>query len=182
MKRKEEIKVTFIAYVWSMEERKKIRKKENICGEENIFFHVSLIKYESNGFFDQTTLPGNVGLCGKQTVPRSAAAFTTAVEQMLSDLRVATPKINGFFAAAAEEKAAVGGGNVTVYGVAQCARTVSSSGCLNCLQVAYANLQSCLPDAEGRAVDAGCFLRYSNTSFFADNQTTNLDPFLNNGQ
>ncbi|KAF3450331.1 hypothetical protein FNV43_RR06411 [Rhamnella rubrinervis] len=41
--------------------------------------------------------------------------------------------------------------------------------------------QGCLPDADGRAVDAGCFLRYSTTPFFADNQTTDLTPFLSNG-
>ncbi|PSS00288.1 LRR receptor-like serine/threonine-protein kinase [Actinidia chinensis var. chinensis] len=47
--------------------------------------------------------------------------------------------------------------------------------------VAYGNLQSCPPDAEGRAVDAGCFLRYSDTPFFSDNQTTNISPFLGGG-
>ena len=138
-------------------------------------------RYESNGFFDQATLPGNVGLCGKQTISQSAAAFTSAVDEVLSDLQLATPKIKGFFAAEKKELVGVGGGNLTVYGVAQCAQTVSSSGCNDCLKMAYANLQICLPDADGRAVDAGCFLRYSNASFFADNQTTDLAPFLNNG-
>ena len=154
----------------------------NLLRNFNMNSRQILSRYESNGFFDQTTLPGNVGLCGGQTVPNNAAVFTLAVQEMLSNLRVATPKIIGFFAAEKKEVVGTGGGNVKVYGVAQCAQTVSSSGCLNCLEVAYNNLQNCLPESDGRAVDAGCFLRYSNTSFFADNQTTNLAPFLNNGQ
>lgn len=92
------------------------------------------------------------------------------------DLQVATPKINGFFAATKEVVS--GNANKTIYGVAQCAETTSETGCQDCLKIAYTNVQSCLPDTDGRAVDAGCFLRYSTTSFFPDNQTTNLTPFL----
>ncbi|KAA8530696.1 hypothetical protein F0562_005370 [Nyssa sinensis] len=65
--------------------------------------------------------------------------------------------------------------------MAQCAETVSASGCKDCLTVAYGNIASCLPEADGRAFDAGCFLRYSDTAFFADNQTTNITPFLGGG-
>ncbi|KAF4398466.1 hypothetical protein G4B88_025445 [Cannabis sativa] len=147
-----------------------------------VIYDGCFLRYETNGFFDQTTLPGNVGICGKQTIPRSAAAaFTSTVDDVLSTLQAATPKINGFFAAEKRQVpvSVAGGRNLTVYGVAQCAQTVSRSGCLDCLKVAYVNLQNCLPDSDGRAVDAGCFLRYSNTSFFADDQTTNLAPFLN---
>ncbi|XP_057468616.1 cold-responsive protein kinase 1-like isoform X2 [Actinidia eriantha] len=133
--------------------------------------------YESNGFYDQTTLPGNVGMCSNRTASQ-ASAFDSAVQGLLTDLEAATPRINGFFAAVKRD--VVGGGS-TVYAVAQCAETVSESGCRDCLMVAYGNLQSCPPDAEGRAVDAGCFLRYSDTPFFSDNQTTNISPFLGGG-
>ncbi|KAL5577349.1 hypothetical protein UlMin_019048 [Ulmus minor] len=115
----------------------------------------------------------------KRNISENAAAFRSAVLKMLLDLQVATPKIKGFFAAVEKKEVNnVGGGNVTVYGVAQCVETATQSGCESCLKVAYDDLQSCLPNAEGRAVDAGCFLRYSNTSFFAANQTINLGPFL----
>ena len=103
------------------------------------------------------------------------------MKELLADLQVATPRINGFFAASKKE--AVGSaGNVTVYAVAQCAETVSEIGCQDCLTVASGNAQVCIPSAVARAIDAGCFLRYSNTPFFADNQTTNLLPFLGNGE
>ena len=137
-----------------------------------------LFRYESNGFYDQTTLPGNVGICSNRTAS-SASAFDSAVQGLVADLKAATPRINGFFAAVKRE--VVAGGSITVYAVAQCAETVSESGCRDCLTVAYGNLQSCPPDAEGRAVDAGCFLRYSDTAFFSNNQTTNIAPFLGGG-
>ncbi|XP_008227865.1 PREDICTED: cysteine-rich receptor-like protein kinase 2 [Prunus mume] len=145
-----------------------------------VIYDGCFLRYESAGFFDQTTLPGNVGLCSNKTASQ-ATAFSAAAGKLLVDLQLATPKINGFFAATKNEVVTSGSGNETVYGVAQCAETISKTGCQDCLNVAYANLQSCLPDTDGRAVDAGCFLRYSSTSFFPDNQTTNIASFLKTG-
>ncbi|KAM6551925.1 hypothetical protein CsatB_001733 [Cannabis sativa] len=150
-----------------------------------IIYDGCFLRYEANEFFDQATVQGNVAIfCGKQTIPPSAeaaAAFTSTVDDVLLALQAATPKINGYFAAEKRQVpvSVAGDQNLTVYGVAQCAHTVSRSGCLDCLKVAYANLQHCLPDLDGKAIDAGCFLRYSNASFFDDNQTTNLAPYLN---
>ncbi|KAF6160760.1 hypothetical protein GIB67_035961 [Kingdonia uniflora] len=134
--------------------------------------------YESNEFYDQTTLPGNVGVCGNKTVSQGTI-FNEAVDKLLGDLLVATPRIHGFFAVAKRD--IVNGGGTVLYGVGQCAETVTESGCKDCLTVAYSNIESCPPDADGRAVDAGCFLRYSDTSFFNNNQTTDLTPFLKQG-
>ncbi|XAR73584.1 Non-specific serine/threonine protein kinase [Bertholletia excelsa] len=141
-----------------------------------VIYDGCFLRYESSGFFDQTTVAGNVGLCGNRTAAQ-ATAFETAVQGLLTDIEIATPRINGFYAAAT--RAVTGGG--TVYAVAQCAQTVSESGCQICLQLAYNNIQSCPPGADARAVDAGCFLRYSDTAFFPDNQTTNISPFLGRG-
>ncbi|KAF5479315.1 hypothetical protein F2P56_000148 [Juglans regia] len=143
-----------------------------------VIYDGCFLRYESASFYyDEIIMPGSEGICENQTASQ-ATYFTTAVEALLLDLQVATPKINGFFAASRKE-IAVGGG--TVYGVAQCVETASETDCLDCLKLAYTNAQICLPGKDGRAVDAGCFLRYSNTAFFADNQTTNISPFLGNG-
>lgn len=143
-----------------------------------VIYDGCFLRYESNSFYDQTTLPGNVGICGNQTASQ-AAAYNAVVDGLLGDLEIATPKINGMFAVSSRQ---VGGsGSAAVYAVAQCAETISQSGCEDCLTVAYRNLKTCPPDADGRAVDAGCFLRYSDTPFFATNQTTNITPFLGSG-
>ncbi|XXG87287.1 hypothetical protein AAC387_Pa11g2008 [Persea americana] len=141
-----------------------------------IIFDGCYLRYESNNFFDQTTQVGNSGFCGNQTVSKESG-FNDTAGQLLRDLMVATPRISGFYAAVKRE----GGGGAVVYGVAQCAATVSESGCGDCLRVAYGNIQKCPPDADGRALDAGCFLRYSNTAFFSANQSMNISPYLSRG-
>jgi hypothetical protein len=49
------------------------------------------------------------------------------------------------------------------------------------LQVALGDIQTCLPSASGRGIDAGCFMRYSNVRFFGANQTTDLTLYLKSG-
>ena len=115
-------------------------------------------------------------ICGNKTASGGATAFNGAAQQVLKDLQTATPKIPGYFAAT---KTQVVGG--AIYAIAQCAQTVSESGCLDCLTVGYNNIQNCLPNTDGRAFDAGCFMRYSETPFFADNQTIDITPFLKQG-
>ncbi|XP_010940309.1 cysteine-rich receptor-like protein kinase 2 [Elaeis guineensis] len=130
------------------------------------------LRYESSPFFDQTTQQGNRGLCSNGTAA-AGGAFSAAAEELLLDLSTAVPRIENYFAAAEQ------GG---VYGVAQCVRTVSESGCGDCLRGAYGNIKGCPPDAEGRAVDAGCFMRYSDKAFFPANQTVDLAPYLKSGR
>ncbi|CAA3024615.1 cysteine-rich receptor kinase 2, partial [Olea europaea subsp. europaea] len=142
-----------------------------------VIYDGCFLRYESNSFYDQTTLPGNVQICSNRTAS-PAVAFNAAAETLLQNLELATPRISGYFAATNTE---VGNGGPTIYGVAQCAETISQSGCQDCLTVAYRNIIGCLPNADGRAIDAACFIRYSNTAFFAENQTINITPFLGGG-
>ncbi|KAK0596356.1 hypothetical protein LWI29_014901 [Acer saccharum] len=136
------------------------------------------LRYESSLFYDQSTQEGRFGFCGNRTALQ-VTAFSAAVKELVQNLQVTTPKISGFFVASKEELVGGGGGNNTgVYGVAQCVETISESGCRDCLATAYDNIQRCFGNAFGWAVDVGCFIRYSDTPFFADNQTTNLAPFL----
>lgn len=60
----------------------------------------------------------------------------------------------------------VKGGALTVYALAQCWKTIDAEHCKQCLHTASADLTKCVPGAEGRAMFAGCFMRYSTTRFF----------------
>ncbi|KAK7301964.1 hypothetical protein RJT34_12841 [Clitoria ternatea] len=140
-----------------------------------VIYDGCFLRYESNGFFDQTTMPGNSMICGNQSAV-GPTAFKGTAEQFLKDLQIATPKIPGFFAATKTQVA-----GAAIYAIAQCAETVTESGCLDCLTVGYTNIQSCLPNTDGTAFDAGCFMRYSETAFFAENQTIDITPFLKQG-
>lgn len=141
-----------------------------------VIFDGCFLRYESNMFYQESTQVGNLGICGGSTASQQSV-FGTTVERLLGDLVKATPRIDSFFAASGEEVGGVNG-NVTAYGVAQCMETIYEKGCMECLKVALANIQRCPPDSDGRAVDSGCFLRYSDSPFFGANYTIDLKPFL----
>ncbi|XP_019172331.1 PREDICTED: cysteine-rich receptor-like protein kinase 2 [Ipomoea nil] len=149
-----------------------------------VIFDGCFLRYQESYFYDQITDPiteGNFPVCGKRTA-RNQHIFNASTQQLLNELLLATPRINGFYAAAKLQEESPGGGGATTYAVAQCAETVSESSCKDCLSLAYNNIKGCLPNsADGRAVDAGCFLRYSDTPFFADNQTTDIATLIGRG-
>ncbi|KAK7393280.1 hypothetical protein VNO78_21831 [Psophocarpus tetragonolobus] len=131
--------------------------------------------YESERFYQQTNELGAGVACGNKT--SNATGFIGIGQEALRELQIATPKINGFYAAT---KTKVADGSA-MYAIAQCVETASEAKCLDCMTIAYNNLQSCLPNKEGSAYDAGCFMRYSTSPFFADNQTINIAPYLKQG-
>ncbi|KAF5798409.1 putative protein kinase RLK-Pelle-DLSV family [Helianthus annuus] len=93
----------------------------------------------------------------------------------MSDLRTAAPRTSNYYVASTRR---VTNGNRTVYAIAQCYLNLSQSACQECLNFRYSSLDACLPGTNGRAVDNGCFMRYSSTPFFRINQTTDITPFL----
>lgn len=101
------------------------------------------------------------------------------MKELLSDLRFATPRTSNFYAASERR---VKGNNVAVYAIAQCNVNISQTVCAECLSVRTTTLSGCLPNTFGRAIDAGCFMRYSSTAFFRNNQTIDLTPFLKDGK
>ncbi|THU65671.1 hypothetical protein C4D60_Mb05t06090 [Musa balbisiana] len=144
------------------------------CGNANgarVIYDGCILRYESSIFFDQTTVIGNTGVCNGSA--SSDSGFSEAAKALVRDLTIATPRISGFFAAAERDG---------VFAVAQCVETVNEEGCSQCLTVADANIEGCPPDTNGRAVDAGCFMRYSSKSFFPANQTVDLSQFLSSGE
>ncbi|KAL2521909.1 Cysteine-rich receptor-like protein kinase 2 [Forsythia ovata] len=67
-----------------------------------VIYDGCFLRYESNSFYDQTTLPGNVQICSNRTASQ-AAAFNAAASTFLQNLELATPRINGYFAATKSE-------------------------------------------------------------------------------
>ncbi|KAK4278119.1 hypothetical protein QN277_016010 [Acacia crassicarpa] len=141
-----------------------------------IIYEGCFLRYESSGFFDQNTDAGNNIVCGNK--PRNSTALASTVEQVLNNLEIATPKIHNFYAAT---KTQVPNSNTSIYAFAQCLETLTPSGCQDCLKTGLKNFQICLPNSNAKTYDAGCFMRYSTTAFFADNQTTDIRHFLKQG-
>nr|XP_043632819.1 cysteine-rich receptor-like protein kinase 2 isoform X2 [Erigeron canadensis] len=154
------------------------------CGSANganVFLDNCFLRYENydqfyddpEGSLDVAVAP--LAVCGNESTSQPITNFNRALQGLLSDIRVATPRTTDFYVASTRQ---VTGGNATIYAVGQCLANASRAICKNCMSTAYNNLFSCLPADEGRAIDVGCFMRYSGIPFFQDNQTTNLIPFL----
>lgn len=97
----------------------------------------------------------------------------------MSDLRTAAPKTSNYYAASTRR---ISDSNSTLYAIAQCNLNLSRSVCEECLNSRYGSLDACIPGTTGRAIDNGCFMRYSSTPFFGLNQTTDITPFLDDGK
>ncbi|KAL8211245.1 hypothetical protein R6Q57_005682 [Mikania cordata] len=158
------------------------------CGTSdggNMIYDDCSIRYEnfgvnfgnSNEVLDDDAPPGEV--CSNETTSQTITTFNQVVENLLSDIRDATPRTSNLYVASTRQ---VSTSNATVYAIAQCVRNVSQAICQSCLNTAYKNVQNCLPNKEGRAIDFFCFMRYSDTPFFQRNQTTNVVPFLTKGE
>ncbi|XP_028799047.1 cysteine-rich receptor-like protein kinase 3 [Neltuma alba] len=140
-----------------------------------VIFDGCFLRYESTNILEQTTGIFNTASCGNQSVEVAATAFTSAAQQLLMNLQTTTPTVTGFSAAT---KTQVPDNNnddeETIYAYAQCTETISQSGCEDCLKQGVNTVQTCLPNSDGRAFDAGCFIRYPTISFFPDNHTIHI--------
>ncbi|KAK1410565.1 hypothetical protein QVD17_37102 [Tagetes erecta] len=116
---------------------------------------------------------GPLGICGNQSA--SEPTFRQDVDGMLSDIRVATPKTSNYYVASTTQ---ITSENTTVFAIAQCVENTNQGICRNCINMAYANLYTCLPSTEARFISMGCFARYSVTPFFSDNQTIYITNLL----
>ncbi|XP_041996715.1 cysteine-rich receptor-like protein kinase 2 isoform X2 [Salvia splendens] len=133
------------------------------------------LRYESYNFYEQTI--ENTIMCGDRSALQEKA-FTAAAQKLLTDLAIATPRASAYSTVSKRE---VSDDGLTIYAAAQCAETVTQSGCQGCLNAAYESINNCFPAAEARLADAACFLRYSDAPFFSDNQTTDITPLLDVG-
>ncbi|GLJ51881.1 hypothetical protein SUGI_1102160 [Cryptomeria japonica] len=136
------------------------------------------LRYENyNYYISSYTDEVNKQICGNANVTMSNSSSATA-QSLISDLCTATPRINGYFAAQTRQ----GPSNKTIYGLASCIRSIERDSCEECLSTAKTNINKCFPRSQGRAIDAGCYLRYDSKPFFPSNATIDLEPFLHTGK
>nr|XP_043628723.1 cysteine-rich receptor-like protein kinase 2 isoform X2 [Erigeron canadensis] len=135
------------------------------------------VRYESYNFIPEASDRASVALCDSVT-SLQPTEFQTAAEKLLLDLQIVAPRTPNFYAVSTRQ---IADGNATVYAIAQCNLNISQSVCLECLKSISSALHDCLPTISGRGMDNGCFMRYSSTPFFRQNQTMDLTSLLWNG-
>ncbi|KAH6819866.1 cysteine-rich RLK protein 2 [Perilla frutescens var. hirtella] len=123
-----------------------------------IFLDGCFMRYANYSFFHEYVGPNDQGVCGIRT--RQNPAFQDSARQALSRVVSSAPTNNGFgwaHVAVTDDESA--------YVLADCWRTINASACRACLEKASASISRCLPSSEGRALNTGCFMMYSDTNF-----------------
>ncbi|KAG8383201.1 hypothetical protein BUALT_Bualt05G0159900 [Buddleja alternifolia] len=130
-----------------------------------IYLDGCFMRGENYTFFQEYTGPNDHVVCGNRT--RNDPDFLESTRRALSQAVIAAPNNNGY------ARARVVVSRAGSYVLANCWRTLNASSCRACLENASASISRCLPSSEGRALNTGCFMRYSDTDF--------LNPIPGNG-
>ncbi|KAG8383213.1 hypothetical protein BUALT_Bualt05G0161100 [Buddleja alternifolia] len=133
-----------------------------------IYLDGCFIRTENYNFFQEHTGPNDHAVCGNIT--RNDSAFRESTRRALSQAILAAPNNNGYARGEVAVSRAV---NDSIYVLANCWRILNANSCRACLQNASKSILGCLPASEGRALNTGCFIRYSHTNF--------LNPIPGNG-
>ncbi|XP_052185973.1 cysteine-rich receptor-like protein kinase 2 [Diospyros lotus] len=126
-----------------------------------IFLDGCFMRAENYSFFQEYTGPEDHALCGNKT-QKNSTTFQASARQVVQQV-VANALINSGYARA--EVTVAGRRNESAYALADCWKTLSVNACKACLENASASILRCLPWSEGRALNTGCFMRYSDTNF-----------------
>ncbi|XP_068467997.1 cysteine-rich receptor-like protein kinase 2 isoform X2 [Phaseolus vulgaris] len=132
-----------------------------------IFLDGCFMRAENYSFFNEYTGPGDKAVCGNMTKKNSS--FQAAAKEAVSRAVQDAPNNKGY---ARGNVAVEGATNQSVYVLADCWRTLDKRSCKACLENAFFSLLGCLPWSEGRALNTGCFMRYSDKDFLNKEQET----------
>ncbi|KAM7251179.1 hypothetical protein ACFE04_023062 [Oxalis oulophora] len=126
-----------------------------------IFLDGCFMRSENYSFFQEYKSSLDRSVCGNKT--RQDTEYRTAAKEAVLravDLAVLS---EDFYSRAKEKVQGKSGGSV--YVLANCWETLNTNTCRSCLQSASSSMLKCLPNSEARALNTGCFMRYSDTDF-----------------
>ncbi|KAL1807266.1 hypothetical protein DCAR_0833132 [Daucus carota subsp. sativus] len=126
-----------------------------------IYLDGCFMRAENFTFFDEYKGPEDVAVCGNGT--GKSSKFQEAAKAAVAQAVVDAPNNQNY--ARVHFKPTGGGQNDSTYVLANCWRTLNASSCKACLENASSSILGCLPRSEGRALNTGCFMRYSDTNF-----------------
>ncbi|KAA8533179.1 hypothetical protein F0562_033288 [Nyssa sinensis] len=125
-----------------------------------IYLDGCFVRAQNSSFFEEYTGPEDRAFCGNTT--QKDSAFQKSARQAVLQATSDAPNNNGF---ARVQVPVSGTANESAYVLSDCWRTLDARSCRACLQNASNLILGCLPWSEGRALNTGCFMRYSDTNF-----------------
>ncbi|KAK0574416.1 hypothetical protein LWI29_023366 [Acer saccharum] len=140
-----------------------------------VFFDGCYLRYDDYDFFNETLSSNDTTVCGKTEFGSgNKTVFGDNAIELVRNLSAEAVKNDGFFVGSVSRS------DVSVFGLAQCWEPLTAmnvSACEDCLLNAVSRIRSCIPMEEGRALNAGCYLRYSTQRFYNNSS----DPVPVNG-
>eukprot|EP01018_Ginkgo_biloba_P008792 Gb_20958 [translate_table: standard] len=133
-----------------------------------IYLDGCFLRYENYSFYNQIMDSGDSKVCDRKKSSQPQR-FLESAQKLISNITSEAAEKEGFSVGSTE------GPSTKIYGLAQCWKTLSKSLCKECLLNASAAILSCSPSLEGRALNAGCYMRYA-THPFSPNQTSQAAP------
>ncbi|XP_057416580.1 cysteine-rich receptor-like protein kinase 3 isoform X2 [Lotus japonicus] len=131
------------------------------------------LRYDDYSFFGESLGEQDTAVCGASDFGgNDSAVFEANAMDLVRNLSVLAPENDGFFVGVVDRR------NVSVYGLAQCWEFVNGTACKQCLADAVTRIDSCAGKEEGRALNSGCFMRYSTKKFY--NNSTSGDASAGN--
>nr|XP_043621355.1 cysteine-rich receptor-like protein kinase 2 isoform X2 [Erigeron canadensis] len=118
------------------------------------------MRVQSYSFFEEYMGSRDTIVCGNKL--RKSTMFQDSTRKAVKDAVTDALRNRSYFS---REEVTTAGSNDSVYVLAECWKTLSPSSCRACLMNASASITNCLPWSEGRALNTGCFMRYSDTNF-----------------
>ncbi|KAI7735543.1 hypothetical protein M8C21_032054 [Ambrosia artemisiifolia] len=125
-----------------------------------VYLDGCFMRSQDYSFYDEYTGPYDTVVCGNTT--RKSTLFQESTRRAVVNAVTGALRNSDYFA---REEMLVTGNNNSAYVLAQCWKTLSPSSCRACLENASVSISKCLPWSEGRVLNTGCFMRYSNTNF-----------------
>eukprot|EP01018_Ginkgo_biloba_P008787 Gb_27932 [translate_table: standard] len=126
-----------------------------------IYLEGCFLRFENSSFYNHSVDAGDTRVCG-DTKSVHTQSFWETTRNLINEISVQTLEKDGFSAVSTE------GPSGKIYAFAQCWKTLSKALCKECILNASAKILSCPPSLEGRAMNAGCYMRYSTQPFSLD--------------
>lgn len=131
----------------------------------SIFLDGCFGRYENYSFFNEIFDSNDGNVCSYRKNSSRPTSFGKVVQVVVGKVTSEAITKQGFAVGSASDSES------QVYALAQCWENLNKTLCSSCLVAAASSIVSCAPATEGRAVYAGCFVRYSTELFWNTNQT-----------
>lgn len=138
-----------------------------------IFTDGCYLRYAAINLFDAVFSTGQSGFCDDPTAAERRVGFNETASEALVEVEREVMGREGRFVAG--KKGSASGGRRMVYAAGECLPVLGTTDCRRCLESALRNVRGCLPEAGGRAVESGCFMRFSGEEFFNGSLAVDLD-------